>query len=71
MEIMEGEALAQSGKGGGGAEQLVERQKDFQKLLKHHQNVLFGNAKYYINKSRQERLRLPTRRIYPSRIWKL
>lgn len=57
-EIMEGEALAQSGKGG---KQLVEGQKDFQKLLKHHQNLLFGDAKYYINKSRQERLRLPTR----------
>jgi hypothetical protein len=30
-------------------------------LLKHHQNSLFGDAKYLINKARQENLRLPSR----------
>ena len=33
----------------------------FIKLLKHHQNAVFGDSKYIINKARQERLRLPAR----------
>ena len=34
---------------------------NFKKVLKHHENSIFSDAKYLINKSRQERLRLPTR----------
>lgn len=35
--------------------------RDFLDLLKHHQNAMFGDAKYLINKARQENLRLPAR----------
>ena len=31
------------------------------KVLKHHENTVFADAKYLINKARQERLRLPLR----------
>ena len=34
---------------------------DFKKVLKHHENIVFAGAKYLMNKSRQERLYLPTR----------
>ena len=30
------------------------------KVLKHHENTVFADAKYLINKARQERLRLPS-----------
>ena len=33
----------------------------YQKILRHHQNRVFGNAKYMVNKASQERLRLPSR----------
>ena len=55
-EILQGEALAHKGQ-----EKHVEDLKNFLILLKHHQNSLFGDAKYLINKSRQEKLRLPER----------
>lgn len=44
-----------------GAEKEVQHMRNFVTLLKHHQNSLFGDAKYQINKSRQENLRLPSR----------
>ena len=31
------------------------------KVLKHHENTVFADAKYMMNKARQERLRLPSR----------
>ena len=34
---------------------------NFKKVLKHHENTVFADAKYLINKARQERLRLPSR----------
>ena len=33
---------------------------NFKKVLKHHENPVFADAKYLINKARQERLRLPS-----------
>ncbi|ELU09706.1 hypothetical protein CAPTEDRAFT_188479, partial [Capitella teleta] len=39
----------------------TEEIQNFIKLLKHHENSYFGDAKYQINKSRQEKLRLPER----------
>ncbi|ELT89194.1 hypothetical protein CAPTEDRAFT_208970, partial [Capitella teleta] len=44
-----------------GHEAEVEEAKHFLLLMKHHQNSVFGDAKYMINQSRQERLRLPSR----------
>ena len=34
---------------------------NFKKVLKHHENTMFADAKYLINKARQERLRLRSR----------
>ena len=34
---------------------------NFKKVLKHHENTVFADAKYLMNKARQERLRLPSR----------
>jgi len=53
--ILEGQAMACD-------DQTTRKQyRDFGILLKHHQNIVFADAKYEINKSRQERLRLPDR----------
>jgi hypothetical protein len=41
--------------------QPTEDLEAFKKILKHHQNSFFGDAKYQINKLRQEALRLPER----------
>ncbi|ELT93495.1 hypothetical protein CAPTEDRAFT_204876, partial [Capitella teleta] len=51
-----GECLAKEGH-----EAEVEEAKHFLLLMKYHQNSVFGDAKYMINQSRQERLRLPSR----------
>ena len=57
-EILEGEALTVKGEAG---KRRVDEMQHFIKLLKHHQNAVFGDSKYLINKARQERLRLPAR----------
>jgi len=57
-DILQGEALTV--KGGEGKTEVDELQH-FVTILKHHQNAVFGDAKYMINKSRQKRLRLPAR----------
>ena len=57
-DILQGEALTVKGDAG---KKDVEEMGHFITLLKHHQNSVFGDAKYLINKSRQEHLRLPTR----------
>ena len=53
--ILEGQAMTSD------CETLRKRYQDFAIVLKHHQNIVFADAKYQINKSRQERLRLPDR----------
>ena len=57
-EIQQGEALMVKGDAG---KNKVEDMEHFMKLLRHNQNAVFGDAKYCINKARQERLRLPER----------
>ena len=42
-------------------ERKLSEVENFKKLLKHHQNHFFGDAKYKTNVSRQEALRLPSR----------
>ena len=44
-----------------GEEKLAEELDHFMVILKLNENVIFGDAKYQINKARQERLRLPSR----------
>jgi hypothetical protein len=44
-----------------GEEKLAEEVEYFISVLKLNQNIMFGDAKYHINKSRQEHLRLPSR----------
>lgn len=44
-----------------GNEREAVELRNFAALLKHHQNALFGDCKYQINKARQEQLRLPSR----------
>ena len=44
-----------------GHEEEILEVENFKKLLKHHQNHFFGDAKYKTNLSRQETLRLPSR----------
>ncbi|ELU10250.1 hypothetical protein CAPTEDRAFT_196229 [Capitella teleta] len=55
-DVIIGEKLSAKGQ----EEEVVEVNL-FLKLLKHHQNSFFGDAKYQINKARQEQLRLPAR----------
>jgi hypothetical protein len=57
-DIIQGNALTTPGSKG---ISTVEEIKHFVLLLKHNQNAVFGDAKYLINKSRQERLRKPDR----------
>jgi len=57
-DILQGDALTVKGDQG---KKEVEELQHFVTILKHHQNAVFGDAKYMINKSRQERLRLPAR----------
>ena len=57
-KVLEGEALTRRGSE---AEEEAKEMVQFAKIMKHHENSLFGDAKYFINKSRQQRLRLPTR----------
>lgn len=40
---------------------LRTEQQEFQELLEHQQSVIFADVKYYVNKTRQETLRLPKR----------
>ena len=56
--IIQGEALTVRSPEG---KSRVDEMEHFMKLLRLHQNAVFGDAKYLINKSRQERLRLPQR----------
>lgn len=57
-DILQGEALTNKDENG---KVQVEEMANFKILLKHHQNLVFGDCKYLINKARQERLRLPAR----------
>ena len=50
-------------------DEVVTEMVNFKKVLKHHENSIFSDAKYLINKSRQERLRLPTCNLHKRR-WK-
>ena len=43
------------------SDEVATEMANFKKVLKHHENSIFSDAKYLINKSRQEKLRLPTR----------
>lgn len=56
--ILKGKALSETGND---ATLLIQELDHFEVLLKHHENSLFGDAKYCINQSRQEKLRLPNR----------
>ncbi len=42
-------------------DKAVKAQDNFQGLLKHNEPLVFSDSKYLLNKSRQERLRLPSR----------
>ena len=53
-EILEGKALTKES-------DEAATYSAFKVILKHHQNLVFSDAKYHINQSRQERLRLPER----------
>ena len=55
-KILEGRALTTVG-----GDSDAQEMNHFQKILKHNQNIIFGDAKYQLNMSRQERLRLPSR----------
>ena len=45
---------------GGEGKMVSDEVGHFMRILKHHQNAVFDDAKYKINRARQERLRLPT-----------
>ena len=55
-DILEGVALTDTE-----STRAADELAHFKKVLKHHENILFSDSKYLMNKSRQERLRLPTR----------
>jgi hypothetical protein len=55
-KILEGEALTRKGE-----ETTAHEMASFIKVIKHHENIVFADAKYCTNKARQERLRLPDR----------
>ena len=55
-DFLIGKFLSEDGK-----EDEQQSVETFVKVLKYHQNSLFGDAKYLINKARQEKLRLPSR----------
>ena len=42
------------------SDEVATEMANFKKVLKHHENSMFSDANYLINKSRQEGLRLPT-----------
>ena len=54
-----------------GEESSADEMERFITVLKMNQNLLFGDAKYFINKARQERLRLPSRTPQEEDIHKL
>ena len=56
VRLLEGVALADTE-----SDLAAQELAKFSKVLKHHENIIFSDAKYFINKSRQERLRLPSR----------
>ena len=66
--ILEGEALT---KRGPEAERTALEMQHFKKILKHNENTTFGDAKYFINISRQTRLRLPARSPDEEKVQKL
>ena len=55
-DLLEGVALTSVA-----SDEVATEMANFKKVLKHHENSMFSDAKYMIIKSRQERLRLPTR----------
>ncbi len=56
VELLQGEALTQKDQ-----KEVYKEYGYFKHVLKHHENTTFADAKYLINKNRQERLRLPER----------
>ncbi len=55
-DILEGVALTDTE-----STRAADELAHIKKVLKNHENIIFAGAKYLMNKSRQERLRLPTR----------
>ena len=54
-DILEGVALTDTE-----STRAADELAHIKKVLKNHENIIFAGAKYLMNKSRQERLRLPT-----------